>query len=73
MFWDFDFHPSTGRLVVERREVESSVVVHDLASGERVGGVAGRLLARGPRFSPDAEQVPAPGTAASIGIVSLTP
>ena len=58
MFRDFDFHPSTGRLVVEGEgEVQARIVVHDLASGECLGEVPERLLALRPRFSPDGEQV----------------
>ncbi len=58
MFADIDFHPSTGRLVVERRTEDQSVVmVHDLASGQLVSRVPASLLPRCPRFSLDGEQV----------------
>ena len=57
MFWDFDIHPSSGRLAAERREAQSTIVVCDLASGEHLGKVPGQFLPLGPRFSPDGEQV----------------
>ena len=58
MFRDFDLHPSTGQLVVERlEEVQSRITVHDVVSGERLGEVPWRLLPHAPRFSSDGEQV----------------
>ena len=58
MFADIDLHPSTGRIVVERRTEDQSMVrVHDLASGQLVSEVPASLLPHYPRFSPDGGQV----------------
>lgn len=58
MFADIDLHPSTGRIVVEHRtEDQSMVMVHDLASGQLVSEVPASLLPHYPRFSPDGGHV----------------